>query len=223
MKCYKCKNEIPSLNINIQTDVAQCPACNEIFKISEHLLSESPSEKNFDINSTPKNTWYKKESRNIIIGASTRSSIAFFLVPFMLVWSGGALGGIYGTQIYNGKFDLVLSLFGIPFVLGSLLFWGITLMAIWGKVELTLDNKGGEIFTGLRKIGKTKKFTWDEISSVKESTNTTKISSRQISNITLEGKKRITFGTGLSYGKKYYLLNALKQLVSQQKNRRSIF
>ena len=141
----------------------------------------------------------------------------------MLVWSGGALGGIYGTQIYNGKFDLVLSLFGIPFFLGSLLFWGLTLMAIWGKVELTLNNKGGQIFTGLGKIGRTKRFTWDEITSVKESVSSTRINNRQTTNIELEGKKRITFGTGLSNSKKYYLLQALKQIINKQNNRKSIF
>lgn len=221
MKCYKCNNEIPSVNINIQTDVAQCSACNEVFKISEHISNEPAT--NFDINDTPKGTWYKKGSRDIVIGASTRSSIAFFLVPFMLVWTGGSLGGIYGTQLLSGKFDLVLSLFGIPFVLGSVLFWAFTLMAIWGKVEITLTSKGGEVFTGLGKIGKTKRFTWEEISSVKESESSTKINNRQATNILLEGKKRIVFGTGLSYNKKYYLLKALQQIIAKQNNRRSIF
>ena len=65
----------------------------------------------------------------------------------MLVWSGASLGGIYGTQIIDREFDLIQSLFGIPFILGSLLFWTLALMAIWGKVEITLNNKGGKIFT----------------------------------------------------------------------------
>ena len=71
---------------------------------------------------------------------STRSCIAFFLVPFTLFWAGGSLGGIYGTQIYKGEFDLKLSLFGIPFILGTLLFGSIALMSAFGKVVLEVRN-----------------------------------------------------------------------------------
>ena len=52
----------------------------------------------------------------VSLGATTRSPIAFFLVPFMCVWSGGSLGGVYGSQVLNGEFDLGISLFGIPFI-----------------------------------------------------------------------------------------------------------
>ena len=38
---------------------------------------------------------------------STRSCIAFFLVPFTLFWAGGSLGGIYGTQIAKGEFNWI--------------------------------------------------------------------------------------------------------------------
>lgn len=65
----------------------------------------------------------KKFDNGFEISATTESPIAFFLVPFMLVWSGGSLGGIYGTQIANGHFNLFLSLFGIPFCNGDNIIW----------------------------------------------------------------------------------------------------
>ena len=71
---------------------------------------------------------------------TTRSGVAFFLIPFMCVWSGFSLGGIYGTQIYKGEFDLKLSLFGIPFVLGTLLFGSIAMMSACGQVVLEVRN-----------------------------------------------------------------------------------
>ena len=189
MNCPKCSSEIQTENINIQSDIAQCIKCKNIFKISENI--EDPNDKNFSISNNPDGTWFKTEFNETIIGASTRSAVAFFLVPFMLVWSGGSLGGIYGSQIKNGEFNLLISLFGIPFILGSLLFWSLALMAIWGKVEITLNNKGGKIFTGIGSIGKTKHFLWSDVSTIKESQPNLRYPGSQGRAIVLEGKKRM--------------------------------
>ncbi len=148
MNCPKCKSEIPGSQLNIQTDMGQCLQCNHIFKISENFGKASITT-NFDMQSPPSGAWARQERGNLILGATTKSPIAFFLVPFMLVWSGGSLGGIYGLQIMKGEFDLMLSLFGIPFLLGSVLFWSLAFMTIWGKVELSFDKTGGQVFTGI--------------------------------------------------------------------------
>jgi hypothetical protein len=116
MNCPNCNASIQKSDINIQADIAQCYSCERVFKISEHL--ETDNSEPFDIHSPPKGAWIRKEMHALKIGATTRSGAAFFLVPFMTVWSGLSLGGIYGMQLINGEFDPVLSLFGIPFVLG---------------------------------------------------------------------------------------------------------
>lgn len=217
MKCPKCNSVIENDKINIQTDIAQCSHCNEVFKISESL---NVVDEKFDINDPPAGAWMKNDYDVVIIGATTRSPIAFFLVPFMLIWSGGSLGGIYGSQIISGEFNLFMSLFGIPFVLGSILFWSLTLMAIWGKVEMTLDNNGGKIFTGLGTIGITKKFEWKDISKIKESRTNFNYRVSRGSKIILEDKKRISFGSGLKENRRYYLFKSLqKQYPAQKLNR----
>ena len=170
MNCPKCKFQITKEYINIMTDVAQCQHCDYIFKISEVLSNEIDD--GFNINIPPGGAWIRTELNYIVIGATTRSPIAFFLVPFMIVWSGGSIGSIYGSQIVNGKFDPEMALFGIPFLIGSIIFWSIAAMAIWGKVEITIDNNGGKVFTGLQNIGLTKKFTWEDISTIKENQST---------------------------------------------------
>lgn len=187
MNCPQCSSEIQTENINIKADIAQCLKCKNVFKISENI--EDPNDKNFSISNNPDGTWFKTEFNETIIGASTRSAAAFFLVPFMLVWSGGSLGGIYGSQIKNGEFNLLISLFGIPFILGSLLFWSLALMAIWGKVEITLNNKGGKIFTGIGSIGKTKHFLWSDVSTIKESQPNLRYPGSQGRGIVLEERK----------------------------------
>ena len=100
MKCPNCNTEVQSQNVNIHTDVAQCLSCNNIFKISEALEGSIPD--GFNLNNPPNGTWIRNEMNQIVLGATTKSPIAFFLVPFMVVWSGGSIGGIYGTQFING-------------------------------------------------------------------------------------------------------------------------
>lgn len=215
MKCPKCNSEIQTENINIQADIAQCLKCKNIFKISENI--DDLIDDNFSINATPDGTWYKNDFNNTIIGASTRSPIAFFLVPFMLVWSGGSIGGIYGSQIIKGEFDLFQSLFGIPFLIGSVIFWSLALMAIWGKVEVTLDNKGGKIFTGIGSIGLNKHFLRSEVSTLKESQPNLRYPGSQGRALVLEGKKRISFGTGLKEERLYYVFRAIKSVMSKNR------
>jgi hypothetical protein len=219
MNCPQCKAEVPSTHLNIQTDLGQCLQCNHIFKISEHI--DIPSDDPFDMQHPPQGAWIRQERNDLVFGATTRSPLAFFLVPFMLVWSGGSLGGIYGYQLISGEFNLLLSLFGIPFLLGSVLFWSLALMAIWGKVEVTVDKNRGKIFTGIGTIGRSSTFEWDDIASVKEKESAQYKSRNTTTNIVLEGKKRISFGTGLNSSRQYYVFRTLKEIHSKVKNRKS--
>ncbi len=216
MNCPKCSTEIKNENINIATDIGQCQNCNYIFKISENFSSDL--EDGFDINNPPKGTWIRRDLDQVVIGATTRSPIAFFLVPFMIVWSGGSIGGIYGSQILSGEFNPFMSLFGIPFLIGSIIFWSLALMTIFGKVELTLDRLGGKAFTGVGNIGLTRRFTWDEISVVRENQSKFRYPGNQGVEIALEGKKRISFGAGVNENRRYYLFQATKNILYKVKS-----
>ena len=94
-------------------------------------------------------------------------------------------------------------------------------MAIWGKVELTLDKQGGKAFTGLGNIGISKKFTWDEISTVKEKQSNFNYPGSQGGSILLEGKRRVSFGMGVKEGRRYYLFRSLKNILSKVKTNKN--
>lgn len=217
MHCPNCNFEIENEQINIQTDLGRCSNCNFIFKISEHF--DATINDSFDISKPIQGTWYRKEMNHIVIGASTRSPLAFVLVPFMLVWTSGALGGIYGTQIINGEFNLLISLFGIPFIIGAVIFWRLAIMSIWGRVELKLDRMGGQIFTGVGKIGKTQKFDWADISTIKEIQFNYSRRGNITSEIVLEGLKQIKFAKGVNESRRYYMLQALKSIFAKVKTK----
>ena len=134
----------------------------------------------------------------------------------MLVWTGGALGGIYGTQIVKGEFNLLMSLFGVPFLLAALLFWAITLMAIAGRVEVRVQLDGrGEVFTGVGRWGRTKTFDLAAVDTINEETSLVRNRRNHQSlqrQIVLTGDRRLAFGRGLSDDRRHFLLQSLRAL-----------
>ncbi len=215
ISCPSCESLIPSSNLNVATDVAFCETCNEAFAISS-LVASGSSLADFDINQPPRGAWFEDLGTGWRIGATTRSPSAFFLVPFMCVWSGFSLGGIYGTQIVKGEFNLMMSLFGIPFVLGTLLFGTIAVMSVCGKLVISTDRDQGSVFTGVGPIGWTRRFDWTSISGVEESYRGYRDSRGSGLEIALIGQSRIKCGGMLTEPRRYYILQGLRGLLAKR-------
>ena len=214
--CPKCRLLIPASRLNVGTDVAVCEQCNEAFSISA-LVAAGRVPDTFDVHEPPRGAWFEDAGTGWRIGATTRSVGAFVYVPFMCVWSGFSLGGIYGSQIVNGEFDLVLSLFGIPFVIGSLMLGSLALMAVCGKVVVTTENDDGRVFEGVGPIGWTRRFRWESISGVEEDYFGYRNSGNpSMGVISLVGKTRLKFGSMLSEPRRYYLLQCLRRVLADR-------
>jgi len=220
LTCPQCSTTIEPADVNVATDVAFCRSCSKAFSLSSTVadralsslgLSRTPRQP-IDISNPPKGAWFHDLGSEFRFGASTRSFMALFLVPFMLVWSGGSIGGIYGSQINSGKFDLMLSLFGIPFLLGSIFFWAITLMSIWGKVEITIRGDEGTVFSGVGHIGRRKHFKCSDITIVREELQRTQKSSYH--EVILEGATRIKFGSMLNEERRYFIMEVMRTMVA---------
>ena len=204
---------MPSDQVNMATDLAFCPRCNDGFKVSESIDRDAIDA---DIlQNPPKGAWFRQEVNGTVVGASTRSPVALLLVPFMCVWSGGSLGLVYGTQIVEGEFNLALSLFGIPFLLGGIIFWAFTLIAVWGKVEVSVGYVSS-VFVGIGSTGWRRYFDWSSIRTIREERTNIHFQGRIRRGIALEGqRKRLVFGTGLNDERRYFVLNALKYLHAE--------
>jgi hypothetical protein len=213
LNCPKCGGALPAADVNVTTDVAVCRRCDGIFKLSELVSHEAAS--HADLGPPPPGAWCFEDAHGFRIGATTRSPIAFYLVPFMIVWSGFSLGGIYGHQIVQGKFQPGISLFGIPFIIGSVVFWSLALMAIAGKCELTVRGDEAALFIGLGSLGWTRRFHWSEISTVSEAPMTKRYPGNRGAALSLEGRSRLIFGSNLSDARRYYLLNALRRRLKR--------
>ena len=206
--CPKCRAEIPLDDVNVARDIALCRQCGQTWSYGD-LMTDLQSD--YVIPQTPPpGTWFHEQGpREFTVGTTTRSAGAFFLVPFMCVWSGFSLGGIYGTQIYHRQFNLFESLFGIPFFLGTLLFGSIAVMSVCGKMTVSINGDDGVIFTGVGPVGWRRKFNWRRVTAIRR---TQQMNRNGVSDqITFEGEKRLNFASGVRAERLDYLLAVLRK------------
>jgi len=197
MKCERCHTEIKPENINIQKDTAYCHSCHNVFSISQSLNSEEKLLAELDTDYPPKRVIFEKRSRETIVRASTKSPIGYFFLIFMVIWTSLTVGAIYGDQISSGRFDLLSSLIGIPFLAFSLIFWAATAMLLAGKVELRFDRTGGKVFVGVMNYGWRKEFSWVFVDKIEIKTTIGQKGRRQ-RRIQFYGTDKLSFGTLLN-------------------------
>ncbi|HWF17928.1 MAG TPA: hypothetical protein VG754_01590 [Verrucomicrobiae bacterium] len=212
--CPKCGREIPMEDVNVEKDIALCRSCNQTFSFAD-LVQES-REPAIDLARPPKGVWFKQDMRGFEIGSTTRSPVAFFLVPLMCLWSGGSLARIYGSQIRSGKFEIGKSLFGLPFLLGTIVLGTITLMTIFGKTTVSVQGDQGKVFVGLGPIGWTRRFKWSGVREIREGYCGTTRNGRQQMGIILEGETRLTFGSGMREERRYFIFSAMRNLLHKR-------
>ena len=87
--------------------------------------------------------------------------ILLFLIPFMSVWSGGALFGCYVVpflQQDTHPMNYLPFLFGIPFLVASIFIWYGILLMLFGTRRLVLEHGCGSYSAKLWGIGRTRRF-----------------------------------------------------------------
>ncbi len=221
-RCPKCSGAIAEGDLNVSANIARCAACNEVFPLSE-LVTDKTSEERasvlappvVDLNTPPAGVRYEQTFDGVIVSATTRSCFVIPMIPFICLWSGGSLSGIYGSQIMKGQFNPAMSLFGLPFLAGTVFLVGYVLMGIFGRVEIRLRGDDGEVFTGVGPIGRTKHFQLSEVTGVHM--EVTKRSKGGITKqIVIDGPTPIKFGSMLNYARQEFLLAVLKKLTAKQ-------
>ena len=166
MKCYSCPEchaDVPFADINVGADVALCRSCGSRFHVIDLIeVGDEADESRLLSEPPPKHVKVVRElddvSGKVEVRYNKIDKAIFFLIPFALVWSGGSLGGIYGSQIARHAFDWRASLFGIPFLLGTILLFSIILSMLFSKRRLVLEHGHGTYSAKVFGIGKTKQF-----------------------------------------------------------------
>lgn len=84
-----------------------------------------------------------------------------FLIPFMAVWSGGAIFGCYVVpflQRGTHPMNYMPFFFGIPFLVVSIVVWGGILLMLFGVRKLVIEHGRGSYSCKLLGIGRTRHF-----------------------------------------------------------------
>jgi hypothetical protein len=212
LTCPSCRADIPLEDINVSTDIALCRRCNETYSFAE--LSSGGALRDVNTAVPPDGAWFESQGNDFEVGATSRSWTALILVPFTVLWSGVSLRSIYGSQFANGRFDPTASLFGTPFLLGSLVLIAMTLMAIFGKVVVRRSSDQGSVFIGVGPLGWTRRFRWSEIRAARHSLTKWHQNDSHLPIIELVGPTPIRFGSRLSDSRRAFMLAVLQRRVS---------
>jgi hypothetical protein len=217
ISCPKCQQAIDPEGINVATNVAFCSGCNEAFTLTELIATGEVDEG--ELGPPPKGCWCRRDVDDWEVGATMRSKAAWFLIPFLCMWSGISLGGIFGTQIAKGQFDPSMSLFALPFLLGTVVLGGVVVVSIWGKTVLGVRNDRAEAFVGVGTIGWRRRFEWSQITHISEVTSSVNNNGRPAQVIRLEGgEKLIQIGLGVSDERRVFLLRFLRRMIVKSKH-----
>jgi hypothetical protein len=164
--CPDCGLPIQAVDLAPAQGVAVCRFCEKPFPMAACQAAIPFEQRNVvPVMTPPKGVDLVETMDGFRLTLSTRSCIAFFLVPFTLVWAGGSLGGIYGTQIAKGEFNLMMSLFGLPFLLGSVALIGLTVMTVCGRTIVELAAGKFSIRTGALGVYRTRSAAWHDVRS----------------------------------------------------------
>ena len=214
--CPRCGSAVAAGDINVATDAALCRQCGAALRYSE--LVQGVSVAGFDLAHPPHGTSFEARPDGFSASATTRTYESWFLVPFLCVWGGISMYGIYGAQIRRGSFDLHDSLFGIPFLLGTLvLAWKAT-MTTFGRVTITRRGDEGSVFVGAGPIGWTRRFRWTDLESVVETAGASRgrgqPPTRLIQlNLRTAGRPGLKFGGLLKEQRRCFLIPAISSQI----------
>lgn len=224
LTCPSCDTRLRFHKMDIDADEAVCSKCGERSSISEQLGHEAPVRQtmvvpdSFDLRQAPSGVSFENEGLGWRITATIRSGIGYFLFLFAIIFGIAAVLIVLVPQINAGKFDLMESLFGIPFVGASLLMGTISLFLLFGETKVEADQRDpdvGRIFVGLGSLGWSRNVRWSEVTQIEETDSGGTVNDRPIMQITLHRDQGdIHFGALLSKPRLHYVMYALTQLVT---------
>ena len=197
--CPECGLPIEVADLAPAQGVAVCRFCEKPYPLAACQQAVPYEQRNIVPEQVlPKGVTLAETMDGFRLTLSTRSCVAFFLVPFTMFWAGGSVGGIYGTQIAKGEFNLWISLFGLPFLVGSIFLIAITVMTVAGRCVVELAGGKFSIRTGALGVYRTQSAAWDDVVSCRLTEATSRGRSSYTTTyqveVEVEGGKSLKFG-----------------------------
>lgn len=204
-QCLLCGHDIVITDVNVATDLALCRACGKFSSFS--AIYGAAEITRAALGNPPKHIKFAKDLyTGTTITYQKFSAILLFLIPFTAFWSGLSMWGIYGTQIRKGVFDIDKSLFGLPFLIGTIILLAVIATMILGKWKINLLKSKGTVFFGIGSLGWIRHFAYnmDTIVFLRNSP----VSHNDVPQkciVVQNGALELTFGTSLTNDAKLFI------------------
>ena len=218
--CPKCHRDIPGDQLNVAANVARCVGCNEVFPLAALVDGSEQALAEIDLNRPPSGVFYLPRTNGMELSVSTRTGFAWFFVPFTLLWGGGSLAGIYGSQLYEGRFDLTRSLFGIPFLLGTVALTIGTLLTTIGRTTVRVEGDDGSVSTGFGPFRYRRRFDFGSVTAITQQRSGIESNNRSLFEVVIQGPRPVKFGAMLREERRSFVVVALRQLLRDRSRRR---
>ncbi len=210
LNCPNCKFRIGLDDINVQTDIALCRNCGGTFSFSLiHEASELLSGESLDLPTRGVRIYEDFGGRKTIVYKAL-SPVLLFLIPFTAFWSGLSMWGLYIQPLMKGQINWSKFLFGVPFLLGTIVLLSVIFFLLFGKWVITLGNGQGSVFVGAGALGWKRYFTYGPGSLVSLRNTSLKVNNKTQQGIAIiDGQNEFVFGATIRPDAKMHIARLL--------------
>lgn len=216
VRCPKCTLNVPDRDTNPETDIALCRRCSEWFGLAASATEQLGTA--LDLGNPPAGAWHRLDGSVTELGTSTRSRLAFMLVPFALISLPFGLPLIAAWAISRSGSNWVIGLVGLLALVFSAALVPMALMSVCGKVRVRADGDQCEVFSGIGPVGRRWRFRWSEPLRIQYKTFTSDGDGKPaapVIEITAGGRRK-WIGALLIEERKRFIYRGLMQLARER-------
>lgn len=136
--CPKCKSELKQNEINIETCIAHCRLCNEVFKIAEYLRGNEEVRRALKPVHSNVSIEVIGEESVITIPKRGWTTQAMATLGFSILWNAIILGCIFAGKESPDFFLYIFVLIGIMLVLYSFFLRGCEIAIRYGRKSISV-------------------------------------------------------------------------------------
>lgn len=212
--CLHCHSGIAMDDVNVANDLALCRSCGRTMSFA--AIAPIPGGADVDLSAPPKGVRIEESpihGRTLVYRKVPAQ--VWFLIPFTAVWSGGSMTGIYGTQIAKGRFEPMLCLFGLPFLIGSVVLISLILFGLFGSWRIRAA--GGELTVTMRlgPFGWNRRLAYEPGARVSIADAKWRQNNHTQTLIQVEsGGRKLRFGSALNDSAKVFIAEALRRMLA---------
>lgn len=213
--CGSCGAGIALADVNVATDIALCRACGKTMSFSD--IAPLPGAVDVDLSRPPKGVRVEDSpirGRSII--HRKIPLVVLFIIPFTAVWSGASMTGIYGRQLAKGEFDPGISLFGLPFLIGTIVLVSVILFMLFGRWRFSLNRGLLEVATEIGPIGWTRRLVCDKSArvSIRDSAVRHNNVPQKVIHVECQGNS-LKFGAMIPDDRKTFIAEAIRRMLME--------